>query len=127
VLPSLSPSEEVELNLITTQHTQVLILIYAAVLLLYLEASPQVVEKVQLIQPQLVVLAEMEMLVESLQLSNIHGDTAVQVQVHQVMEKVQAQVLFLIFQALRWSTAAAEMEMLEVRQLIRATVQEVKM
>jgi hypothetical protein len=105
----------------------VLILIYAAVLLLYLEASPQVVEKVQLIQPQLVVLAEMEMLVESLQLSNIHGDTAVQVQVHQVMEKVQAQVLFQIFQALRWSTAAAEMEMLEVRQLIRATVQEVKM
>jgi hypothetical protein len=122
---SQSQSERADKHLITTKRIQVLILIFAVVLPLYLAASPPVVERRRLTQPprlklpaaQLAVSVEMEMRVELPHLSYMRGDMAVQAQVHQAMQKIQAQVLHQIFQEHHLNTAEAEIVLIVVQQV----------
>jgi hypothetical protein len=95
------------------------------VLHLYLEVFLQQVERVQLTQHQLVVLAEMKILVAQARVEL--GVMAAQALVQKVSHKIQAQVSHQIFQVLPSNTVEVETEMLEAQVLLRETVQEAKM
>jgi hypothetical protein len=122
---SQSQLEWADKHLSTTERLQAPILIFAVVLPLYLEASPPVVERRRLTQPpqlklpavQLAVSVEMEMLVELPHLPYMRGDMEVQAQVHQAMQKIQAQVLHQIFQEHHLNTVEVEIVLIVVQQV----------
>jgi electron transfer flavoprotein alpha subunit len=100
-------------------------LIYEAVLLPRLEASPLVAERLQLTQLQQVVSVEMEERAALVQ--GALGEMVEQAQLLQGMHRILAQVSHQIFQDPHSSTAVAEMETMEAQQAQHAMVPEAGM